>query len=66
MVKRLASHQVLQRLKDIESNCSGGELSDSENPLENDAYPSVVQSDEERINELFLKLRVSQGNSSGM
>ena len=38
MVKRLASHQVLQHLQDIESDCSDGEFSDSENPLENNIH----------------------------
>ena len=49
MVKRLASHQVLQHLQDIESDCFDGGLSDSENPLRNDAYSSVVESDKKRI-----------------
>ena len=49
MVKTLASYQVLQRLQNIESDCSNGDLSDSENLLGNDAYSYVVKSDEERI-----------------
>ena len=49
MVKRLASHQVLQHLQDIESDCFDGGLSDSENPLRNDAYSSVVESDKKKI-----------------
>ena len=49
MVRRLTAHQALQRLRDTESDCSDGELCDSEDPLRNDAPPSAVESDEEPI-----------------
>jgi len=49
MVRRLTAHQALQRLRDNESDCSDGELCDSEDPLRNDAPPSAVESDEEPI-----------------
>ena len=49
MVKRLENYQVLQRLQDIESHGSDGKLSDNENPLGNNVYPSVVERDEEGI-----------------
>ena len=49
MVRRLTAHQALQRLRDNESDCSDGELCDSEDHLRNDAPPSAVQSDEEPI-----------------
>jgi len=39
----------LQRLQDTESDCSDGELFDSEDPLQNDAPPSAVESDKEPI-----------------
>jgi len=49
MVRWLTAHQALQRLQNIESDCSDGELCDSEDPLGNDAHPSAVESDEEPI-----------------
>ena len=49
MVRRLTAHQILQSLQNIASDCSDGELCDSENPLRNDARPSAVESDEEPI-----------------
>jgi len=42
MVRRLTAHQALQRLRDNESDCSDGELCDSEDHLRNDAPPSAV------------------------
>jgi len=49
MVRRLTAHQIVQSLQNIASDCSDGELCDSENPLRNDARPSAVESDEEPI-----------------
>ena len=49
MMSRLTAHQALQRLQDIKSDCSNGELCDSEDPLGNNAPPSAVQSDEKPI-----------------
>jgi len=42
MMSRLTAHQALQRLQDIKSDCSNGELCDSEDPLGNNAPPSAV------------------------
>jgi len=45
-VRRLTAHQVLQRLQDIELDCSDGDLCDSEDHLGYDVPPSAVESDE--------------------
>jgi len=46
MVRKLTAHPVLQRLQDIESDCSDGDLCDSEDHLGYDEPPSAVESDE--------------------
>ena len=49
MVRRLTAHQVLRYLQDIEPDCSDRELSDSEDPWANDAFPCTLASDEELL-----------------
>ena len=47
MVKRLTTRQALRYLQDIEPDCSDCELSVSENPWANDAFPCTSASDED-------------------
>ena len=49
MVRRLTACQALRYLQDIEPDCSDGELSDSEDPWANHAFPCTLASDEELI-----------------
>ena len=49
MVRRLTARQALRYLQDIEPDCSDGELSDSEDPWANDAFPCTLASDEKLI-----------------
>ena len=46
MVRRLTAHPVLQRLQDIELDCSDGDLCGSVDHLGNDVPTSAVESDE--------------------
>ena len=49
MVRRLSARQALRYLQDIEPDCSDGELSDSNDPWVNDAFPCTLASDEKSI-----------------
>ena len=51
MVRRLTARQVLRYLQDIEPDCSDRELSESEDPRANDAFPCTLASDAELIHD---------------